>query len=483
MRAMTSSPDTSEATPASGIAIAVATIATVMLMLDISVVNTALSDMAGGLDTDLSGLQWVIDAYTLPLAAIVLTSGSIADRFGRKRLFLGGMVVFTASSALCGAAPGIETLVAARAIQGLGAAVLFATALALISEATPTQEQRAKALGIFGAAIGGAFAIGPFVGGSLTEWFGWRAIFWINIPIGLLTLWLARRVPESSDPNARKVDYAGQLTLIAGLFLLVFALLRGNEDGWDSGKVVASLIGAGVFLVGFVLVEHFSTEPMLPLSLFRQRRFTGPQVIVVGISATFFAGFLYATIYLQSVVGLSPIRTGLAYLPGTFLVFVVSGAAAGLMTRFRPAVLATIGLVLISAGVLVMGLTTEVDSGWAAILPGLLIASVGCGLVNPSGSALALDALPPEQSGLASGANDTFRQTGVAVGIAWLGTYIPAGGGFGGGDPAAYVDGMHNAFFAAAVLALVCAIGTGLLLIRGGSEEVVVADAVVPEPV
>ncbi|MFL6025010.1 MAG: MFS transporter [Marmoricola sp.] len=457
------SPD--ERVPGAGASIAVACVATVMLMLDISVVNTALSDIKSGLDTSTSGLQWVIDAYTLPLAAVVLTAGSIADRFGRKRLFIQGMVVFTASSALCAAAPGISTLVTARAVQGLGAAVLFATALALISEVTPTPEQRAKALGIFGAAIGASFAIGPFVGGTLTEWISWRAIFWINVPIGVLVLAMTRKVHESQDPHARKIDYAGQLALIGGLFLLVFALLRGNEDGWDSTKVVASLVGSGVCLVGFVLIEHLSSEPMLPLPLFKQAKFTGPQVVVFGIASTFFAGFLYATLYLQGIVGLSPIRTGLAYLPGTFLVFIVSGASAGLLTRVKPALLATVGLVLLSAGMLVMSLTTEVDSGWAAILPGLLIASVGCGLVNPAGSALALDALPPEQSGLASGTSDTFRQTGVAVGIAWLGTYIPAGAPFVG-SPQAFVDGMHNAFVAAAVLALVSAVGTGLLLIR-----------------
>jgi len=455
--------------PSSGIAIAVATIGTVMLMLDISVVNTALSDMASGLDTELSGLQWVIDAYTLPLAAVVLTSGSIADRFGRKRLFVYGMVIFTAASALCGAAPGIETLVTARAIQGLGGAILFATALALISEATPTQEERAKALGIFGAAIGGAFAIGPFIGGSLTELFGWRAIFLINVPIGLITLAMATRVTESRDPKARKVDVPGQLALIGGLFLLVFALLRGNEDGWGSTKVVASLVGAGLLLVAFVAIEHRSKEPMLPLTLFRQAKFTGPQVLVFGIAASFFAAFLYATLYLQGVVGLSPIKTGLAYLPGTALVFVVSGATAVLMQKIAPAVLAAVGLVLIAGGLLVMTWTTEANSGWSAILPGLLLASVGTGLVNPTGSALALDALPPEQSGLASGANDTFRQTGVAVGIAWLGTFIPAGAPFVGSKQE-FVDGMHNAFAAAAILALVCAIGTAVLLIGRSAE-------------
>jgi EmrB/QacA subfamily drug resistance transporter len=448
------------------IAIAVATIGTVMLMLDISVVNTALSDISKGLDTGLTGLQWVIDAYTLPLAAVVLTSGSIADRFGRKRLFVIGMVIFTGASALCGAAPGIETLVTARALQGIGGAILFATALALISEATPTPEQRAKALGIFGAAIGASFAIGPFIGGTLTQVFSWRAIFLINVPIGLLTLAMAARVTESRDPKARKVDVPGQIVLIGGLFLLIFALLRGNPDGWGSTKVVLSFAGAAVLLLAFIVVEHRSAEPMLPLHLFRQPRFTGPQVLVFGIAASFFAAFLYATLYLQQVVGLSPIKTGLAYLPGTALVFVVSGATAVLMQKFPPAVLAAIGLVLISAGLLVMTWTTHVNSGWSSILPGLLLASVGTGLVNPTGSALALEALPPEQSGLASGASDTFRQTGVAFGIAWLGTFVPAEGPFR--DPAKYVDGVHSAFAAAAILALVCAAGTAFLLIGRG---------------
>ena len=462
--------DPSSASRASGtVTIAVACVATVMLMLDISVVNTALSDISSDLKTGLGGLQWVIDAYTLPLAAVVLTAGSIADRFGRRRLFLGGLTVFTLSSVACGAAPGIETLVAARAIQGLGAAVLFATALALISDATPTPAQRAKALGIFGASIGASFAIGPFIGGSLTDGFGWRAIFLINLPIGILTLLLSTRVAESRDPHARKVDLPGQVALSIGLFLLVCALLRGNADGWDAPKVVASLVGAVVLLVAFVVIEHRSAEPMLPLGLLRQRRFAGPQVIVFGIAASFFAAFLYATLYLQGVLGLSPIKTGIAYLPTTVLVFFVSGATAGLMTRIAPARLAAAGLALIGVGMFVVAFTTEVDSSWTAILPGLLIAGIGTGLVNPTGSALALEALPPEQSGLASGANDTFRQTGVAVGIAGLGTFVPAAGAFGT-DHQAYVDGMHHAFIAGGVLALVCAAGAAVLLLVRAPE-------------
>jgi EmrB/QacA subfamily drug resistance transporter len=453
-----------------GLAIAVACIGTVMLMLDISVVNTALNDIRGDLDTGLSGLQWVVDAYTLPLAAVVLTAGSIADRFGRRRLFLWGMAAFTAASALCGAAPGIEALVGARTIQGVAGAVLFATALALISEATPTTEERAKALAIFGASIGASFAIGPFIGGVLTDWFGWRAIFWINVPIGVLTLVLALKVIESRDPNARKVDLPGQLALIGGLFFLIFALLRGNAEGWESGRVITSLVAAGVLLVGFVVIEHVSREPMLPLGLFRQRRFAGPQVIVFGIAGSIFAAFLYMTLYLQGVLGLSPIETGVAYLPTTVLVFFVSGGTAALMTKFSPEILSIVGLVLISAGMVVFTLTTDVDSEWTAILPGLLLAGVGMGLVNPTGSALALDALPPEQSGLASGANDTFRQTGVAVGIAWLGTFVPAEGPYVS-NPQEYVDGVHNAFIAAAIFALLCAVGAAFLLL-GRTPEV-----------
>ena len=331
----------------SNLTIAVACLATSMLMLDISVVNTALSDIADGLDTGLSGLQWVVDAYTIPLAATVLTAGAIADRFGRRRLFALGLGLFTAMSALCGAAGGIEVLVGSRALQGLGASMMFATALALISQVTPKPEDRVKALAAYGAAIGASFALGPFVGGSLTELFGWRAIFLINVPIGAVALWITYRfVAEGKDPTPRRVDVPGQLTLIGGLFLLVLALLRGNEEGWGSAGIVASLAGAAAFLIAFVVIEARSREPMLPLRLFRERPFAGAQVAVFAISASFFAVFFYVTLYLQTVLGMSPIETGLVYLPGTFLVFVVSGATAQLGADASPAKIASLGLVL-----------------------------------------------------------------------------------------------------------------------------------------
>src|SRR4051794_11427491 len=230
--------------PNRNLTIAVACLATAMLMLDISVVNTALSDIADELDTGLSGLQWVVDAYTLPLAATVLTAGALADRSGRRRAFVIGLALFSVSSAACGLAPSIGALVAARAVQGLGAALLFATALALIAQVSPTGELRAKALAAYGASIGAAFAIGPFVGGALVSAFGWRAIFLINVPLGIAALWIAlRHVDESRDPQARGVDVPGQLTLIGGLFLVVLALLRGNDAGWTSTGILAALIG------------------------------------------------------------------------------------------------------------------------------------------------------------------------------------------------------------------------------------------------
>jgi EmrB/QacA subfamily drug resistance transporter len=444
--------------------VVVVCLATAMLMLDISVINTALSEIAHGLDTGLGGLQWVVNAYTIPLAATVLTAGAVADRIGRRRLFLLGLTVFTASSALCGAAGGIEVLVGARAVQGLGASMMFGTALALISQATSDPKARANALAAYGAVMSASFALGPFLGGTLTEVFGWRAIFLVNLPIGAAGLWLAyRRVSESRDPTPRAVDLPGQITLIAGLFLLVFALLRANEDGWGSPGIIAALASAAALLTAFVVVEARSREPMLPLRLLRERRFAAPQIAVFAIAASYFAVFFYLTLYLQTVLGLSPIQTGLAYLPGTLLAAVTASMTGRVVHRSSPAKIASVGLALVGtglAGMLIIG----VDSSWTAILPGFLLLSLGTGLFNPTGSALALSALGKERSGLAGGTNNTFRQTGVAVGIAALGTLVPAQAALGG-NPQAYVDGLHVALIASAGVAAAGAVATAWLLI------------------
>src|SRR5215210_9302492 len=349
--------------------LAVVCAATAMLMLDIAVVNTALSRIAEDLDTGLSGLQWVVDAYTLALAAVVLTAGSLADRLGRRLMFTIGLSIFTVTSLLCAAASDIVMLNASRAVQGVGAAIMFAVSLALLSNAFPDMQQRGKALAAYGASIGGAFAIGPLVGGALTSGLDWRWIFLVNLPLGLLCLAITlRSVEESRDPNARKLDWPGQLTLAPGLFLLVLALLRGNDEGWTSAAIITELGGAAAFLAAFVAVESRVKEPMLPLGLFRIRAFTGAQVGAFAISASFFAVVIYTTLYLQQILGLSAIEAGLVYLPATLIMLFVSGATAQLGAKVPARTMIGAGLGLVSVGMALFTLA-DVTSEWWIVLP------------------------------------------------------------------------------------------------------------------
>jgi EmrB/QacA subfamily drug resistance transporter len=454
--------------------LAVVCAATAMLMLDIAVVNTALSRIADDLDTGLSGLQWVVDAYTLALASVVLTAGSLADRFGRRRLFTIGLAVFTAASAACAASTDIVFLDAARAVQGIGAAIMFAVSLAILANAYPDMKERAGALAAYGATIGASFAVGPLVGGALTSGLDWQWIFLINIPIGLFCLWITRtKVQESRDPATPPVDVPGQVTLTGGLFLLVLALLRGNEQGWSSGPILAELAGAAALLVAFLVIQTRSTHPMLPLRLFRNPSFTGAQVAAFGISASFFAIFLYVTLYLQQVLGLSAIEAGLVYLPGTILNFVVAGASSQVGEKVSARIMISVGLALVAIGMVLFTLPGA-DSSWTAVLPGELIALFGVGLFNPSVIAVALGSVPQDQSGLAAGVNDTFRQAGIAVGVAGLGALIPTGAGLGAGNPTEFVDGLHNAMFAGAGLAAVSAVAAFFLIRNFGHQHDVV---------
>jgi EmrB/QacA subfamily drug resistance transporter len=438
--------------------------ATAMLMLDIAVVNTALSKIAGDLHTGLHGLQWIVDAYTLALASVVLTAGSLADRFGRRRLFSYGLVLFTIASALCAAANDIAFLNVARAAQGVGAAVMFAVSLALLANAFPDARERGGALAAYGASIGAAFAVGPLVGGALTTGLGWRWIFLVNVPLGLACLAITRAyVVESKDAHARRVDVGGLLTLTGGLFLLILALLRGNEDGWGSLEIVAMLGGAGALLAAFLAIEATVREPMLPLGLFRIGAFTGAQIGAFAISASFFAVFFYTTLYLQQVLGLSAIEAGLVYLPSTVVMFFVAGATGALGERVSGRVMVSLGLVLVGGGMALLTLA-EVSSSWTIALPGSIMAMFGTGLFNPAISGFALGSVPEHQSGLAAGVNDTFRQAGIAVGVAALGALIPTGAALGAGDPQAFVGGLHDALWVCTALALLGAAACAVLL-------------------
>jgi MFS family permease len=334
----------------------------------------------------------------------------------------------------------------------------------VLSNAFPKPGERAKALAAYGATIGAAFAIGPAVGGALTSGLDWRWIFLVNIPLGIACLAITRSfVQESRDPQARRIDWAGQITLTAGLFLLVLGLLRGNEDGWTSAPIVAELAGAFVALAAFVAIERRSAEPMLPLGLFRNPSFTGAQVGAFAISASFFAVFLYTTLYLQQILGLSAIEAGLVYLPGTMIMFLVSGATASLGEKISPKVMIVAGLVLVGAGQALLTVAA-VSSSWTVFLPGSIVAMIGTGLFNPALTAVALGSAPAEQSGLAAGVNDTFRQAGIAVGVAALGALVPAAAAFGNGSPESYVSGMNDALWVGAVVCFAGAVACALLI-------------------
>lgn len=444
--------------------LAVVCLATAMLMLDIAVVNNALPHLARDLHAGLSGVQWVVDAYTLVLAAIVLSAGSVADRRGRRLVFAVGMALFTVASLACSLADTIAVLDGARAVQGVGSALMFASSLAILADAFPAPSERAGAMAAYGATIGASFAIGPAVGGALTAAFGWRAVFFVNVPLGALgLLGTLAWVRESLDPNARRPDWPGQITLTAGLFLLVLALLRGNVDGWAASRTLAELGGAASLLVAFVLIELRGRQPMLPLRLFRRRDFTAAQIAAFAISASFFAIYLYLTLYLQNVLRLSPLDAGLVYLPGTLLLFAASAVSSTLTGRLRPATLVTGGLALVVAGVALIALAGS-HSSWTVILPGHLLACLGTGLLNPALATIALSAGPAESSGLLAGVNDAFRQGGIAVGVAAFGALVPASAALGHGTARSYVTGFHHALFAGTAIAAAGTAATFVLI-------------------
>jgi EmrB/QacA subfamily drug resistance transporter len=380
--------------------------ATFMLLLDITVVNVALPDIQRSLHSSFSDLQWVIDAYSLTLAAFLLTAGVIGDMYGRRVVFAVGLVVFSASSLVCGLSTTSLMLNLSRAAQGVGGAIMFATSLALIAQAFSGRE-RGTAFGIYGAVIGGAVAVGPLIGGAITSGIGWRWIFFVNVPIGVLAVFVTlTRIQESRDANSRRVDWIGFISFSVALFMLIFALVRGNDDGWDSALITGLLIGAAALLAVFLVAEWRQDDPMLDLTLFRRPAMVGVSLAAFTIAASIFALFLYLTLYIQDDLGYAPLAAGVRFLPITILAFIVAPVAGKLTVRIHARYLLGIGLLLISGGCLLMA-TTHPTSGWTVLLPGFIVAGIGIGTVNPV---------------LASGANNTFRQVGIATGIAGLGT-------------------------------------------------------------
>jgi EmrB/QacA subfamily drug resistance transporter len=391
-----------------------------MLLLDITIVNVALPPIARQLHASFTDLQWVIDAYALTLATFVLNAGSLADLLGRKRVFVGGIVLFTAASVLCGAATSPLFLILSRAGQGVGGAIMFATSLALLSQEFQGRE-RGTAFGIWGATTGAAVAVGPLVGGALTTYLSWRWIFFVNIPIGIVaTILSVAHLRETRDEEHGGIDWVGLVTLSAALFTFVFALLRGNEKGWSSALIVGMLVGGAALLAAFVLWEWRSDSPMIELALFQRPAFTGAQITAFALSCAVFAMFLYLTLYLQNYLGYSAIGTGVRFLPITVLAFVCAAVSGTLTARMPVRLLLAGGLALCAVGLFLLR-DISVTSGWTALLPGFILMGAGVGVTNPALASTAIAVVPPQRAGMASGTNSTFRQVGIATGIAAFG--------------------------------------------------------------
>jgi EmrB/QacA subfamily drug resistance transporter len=396
-------------------------VATFMLLLDITIVNVALPKIATDLKASFSDIQWVIDAYALTLASLLLTTGSLADLIGRRLVFSIGLGLFALTSLLCALSPSALFLILARAGQGIGGAIMFSTSLALLAQEFHGRE-RGTAFGAWGATIAASAAVGPLLGGFLTEDFGWQWIFLINVPIGIVGVMLAlAKVAESRNPEGTRIDWIGTITFTSALFLLVFAIIRGNAEGWGSTMIVALLLGGGVLLILFVISQFVQDNAMFDVTLFRKPTFIGASLVAFTLSAAMFSMFLYLVLYIQTILGLSPLQTGLRFLPFTVVSFFVAAASGNLSSRVPVRFLLSGGLFLVGIGLVLMHGVTA-NSRWTVLLPGFIVAGAGVGLVNPALASTAIGVVPPQRSGMASGINNTFRQVGIATGIAVLGS-------------------------------------------------------------
>ncbi|MGW3140586.1 MFS transporter [Streptomyces sp. NPDC001139] len=438
-----------------------------MVLLDNTIVGAALPDMQHRLHTQLTGLQWIVDAYVLLVAMLLLSGGVFADRFGRKRVYLTGATVFTAASLVCSLAPSLGWLVAGRVLQGIGAAALSPASLALLAAAHPVPQERIKAIGLWAGLSGIGLAAGPVAGGVLTQAFGWPAIFLVNVPVGAVLLLVGlRHLGESRNPSAPAIDIPGTVLSVLAVGALTYGLIEGGARGWTSPVILGSFAAAVVLLGAFVAVEARRAAPMLPLRLFGQRLFTvsNAAMVVVGFalmgSSFFFSQFF---VYVQ---GSSLLRAGLQTLPVSLAMVIVSPYAGRLAARYGFRVVVTTGLALAGLGLLALG-TVHADTGYGNVWWRLGLIGVGFALAMSPLTGAAIQAVSPRESGLASGISSTTRQIGAVLGVALLGAIVRTRQSSG----ASFETGLNSAFLAAGAVVLVTALSTGLWLVRSKSAE------------
>jgi EmrB/QacA subfamily drug resistance transporter len=395
---------------------------TFMLLIDVTIVNVALPDMANSLHTSFTSLQWVVDAYALALAALLLGIGSVADLVGHRKAYLAGLVVFALSSLVCGLSPNGGVLIAARTVQGVGGAAMFATTSALLNSCYQGRD-RGKAFGWWGAVASASAAVGPILGGLLVEGISWRWIFFVNLPVSVLAIGMSLKF-LSDDPGrgGRRVDLAGTATFTLAAGAVTYAMINANEHGWASATTYSLFAISAVALAAFIAVETHSKYAMLDLNLFKGRSFVGTMIAALLINFTAFAYFTYTSIWLQTVVGLSPIQAGLTGLPLAASSFLVSAVIGRFLHSVHPGPIIGGGMLLIGVGGLLDALLVTHGSTWPQLIPGFIISGIGVGLAMPTLTSAALGAVPVERGGMAAGAVNTARQLGYAIGIALLGT-------------------------------------------------------------
>lgn len=441
-------------------ALVITSVAGFMAALDNLVVTTALPSIREDLGGALGDLEWTVSAYTLTFAVLLMFGAALGDRFGRRRLFLGGLTVFTGASAAAAMAPGIGSLIAARAVQGVGAAIMMPLTLTLLTAAVPAAK-RGLAYGIWGAVNGLAVASGPLIGGSLTEHVSWQWIFWLNVPLGLAVLPLARlRLAESYGTGA-PLDIPGTLLASGGLFGIVYALIRGNIDGWTSGPVLTGLIAGGALLAGFVHHGIHHKNPMLPMRLFRSRAFSAINAASLLMFVGMFGSIFLLSQFLQGVVGYSPTEAGLRMLPWTGMPMIVAPIAGYLSDRIGGRPVITGGLALQAVGLGWFALIVAPDVSYAAQLPALIISGIGMALYFAPAANLVMSSVRPSEQGIASGANNALREVGGALGVAILASVFSAQGGYESAQR--FVNGLSPALWVGASVVGVGAVAASLL--------------------
>ncbi|MCX4834805.1 DHA2 family efflux MFS transporter permease subunit [Streptomyces sp. NBC_01016] len=448
-----------------------------MVLLDNTIVGAALPDMQHRLGAELTGLQWIVDAYVLLVAMLLLSGGVFADRFGRKRVYLSGVAVFTAASVLCSVAPSVGWLVAGRVLQGVGAAALSPASLALLVAAHPAPKERVRAIGLWAGLSGIGLAAGPVVGGALTQAFGWPAIFLVNVPIGVVLLVAGRRVlKESRTPERGALDIPGTILSVLGVGTLSYALIEGGSRGWTSPVILGGFAAATVLLGTFVAVERRHPAPMLPLGLFRQRLFTVSNSAMIVVGFALMGSYFFFSQFFVYVQGSSILMAGLQTLPATLAMVVVSPFAGRLAARYGYRSVVTGGLALAGLGLVALG-WVHADTGYANVWWRLAMVGIGFALTMSPLTGAAIQAVDPQEGGLASGVSSTTRQIGAVLGVAVLGAVVRA---FQSGG-ASFEAGLEGAFVVAGAVTLAAAVCTGLWLVssRPTPEP---APVLAPEP-